>query len=264
MLYKTTLYKTILSEQQRLAQEIASLRGKISTFPDGKLVCTTNRGYTKWYQSDGHHSTYIPKRNRKLAEQLAIKKYLSLQLQALLQEQNALASYLHHHVDSSEEIHQLLSPDSPYSDLLSPYFTPASQELIEWAAQPYNQNTTYPDQLIHKTSAGILVRSKSEALITTLLHINKIPFRYECALTLENVTLYPDFTIRHPQTGQTFYWEHFGLMDNPSYSQNAFSKLQLYNASGICPSAQLITTYESKDSPLDSTLVTNLIRFYFL
>lgn len=57
----------------------------------------------------------------------------------------------------------------------------------------------YPERLIHKTSAGIDVRSKSEAMIVQVLHSHKIPFRYECALHIGSITLYPDFTIRIPR-----------------------------------------------------------------
>ncbi len=73
-----------------------------------------------------------------------------------------------------------------------------------------------------------------------------------------------DFTIRHPKTKDFFYWEHFGMMDSPAYSQNAFNKLQLYNAHGIIPTINLITTYETKDQPLNSQYVQHLIEHYFL
>ncbi|MFQ8777759.1 MAG: hypothetical protein ACLR78_10425 [Roseburia sp.] len=63
------------------------------------------------------------------------------------------------------------------------------------------------------------MRSKSEAMIAMLLHLNAIPYRYECALSLGGVTLFPDFTIRHPVTGVLYYWEHFGLMDDPAYAK---------------------------------------------
>ncbi len=96
-----------------------------------------------------------------------------------------------------------------------------------------------------------------------LLYTHKIPFRYECALSLNHVVIYPDFTIRHPITGQIYYWEHFGMMDHPTYSQNTCSKLQLYTANGIYPSIQLITTYETKDHPLDSEYVETMIHHFF-
>ena len=117
---------------------------------------------------------------------------------------------------------------------------------------------------MHKGSSGNYVRSKSESMIDMVLYIHKIPFRYECALTLGETTLFPDFTIRHPQTGEVFYWEHFGLMDNAEYSKNACSKLQLYTNHGIIPSIQLITTYETKEHPLTADVIEKIVEDYFL
>lgn len=258
------LYKKMCSERQRLEQEITSLQDQICKLPEGKLICTRHGNYTKWYQSDGHHSTYIPKKDKALAAQLAEKKYLSRQLEAFLHEQKAIDFYLRHHASDINCADELLSDDSPYSELLAHRFIPKSKELYDWMAQSYEHNTSYPEQCIHKTSAGIFVRSKSESLITMLLHINKIPFRYECALHLGDVTIFPDFTIRHPETGRLYYWEHFGMMDNPNYCKNALSKLQLYTSNDIIPSIQLITTYETSNHPFDLAIAEDLVKFYFL
>ena len=206
------------------------------------------------------HETMCAERQRLEREIVS----LQARLKELLQEQRAIDFYLRHHNSDASYAEYLLSENSLYSELLSPYFTPESQELQKWMTQPYESNPAYPEQRIHKTSAGIFVRSKSEALITMLLYMNKIPFRYECALSLGNVTVYPDFTIRHPHTGQFFYWEHFGMMDNPAYAKSAFSKLQLYTEHEIVPSIQLLTTYETNEHPLDSAAAENLIKLYFL
>lgn len=96
------------------------------------------------------------------------------------------------------------------------------------------------------------------------LYVKGIPFRYECALQLGETTLYPDFTILHPITGELFYWEHFGKMDNPKYAQNCIAKLQNYTAHGILPGIYLITTYESKDRPLTSETIDRVIAEYIL
>ena len=258
------IYKKMCSRLQRLEQEITSIQHQLEMMPQGKLVCTHTGSYTKWYQSDGKTSTYIPKKKKELAERLAVKKYLTIRLEELLQEQEAIKLFLEYHEDNSERSENLLLNQKDYSELLSPYFIPMSQELNEWAKQSYISNPAYPEQCIHKTTAGIYVRSKSESLITMFLHTNKIPFRYECALTFDDVTIYPDFTIRHPKTGNYFYWEHFGMMDNPGYCKNAFSKLQLYTTNGILPSVQLITTYETMEYPLDAEMIENIIQFYFL
>ena len=100
-------------------------------------------------------------------------------------------------------------------------------------------------------------------MIDMLLYQNQIPFRYECALTLGNTLLHPDFTIRHPATGEYYYWEHFGLMDQPVYASNAFSKLRLYAENGILPGIHLITTYETLEHPLSMEMVEKIIKYYF-
>lgn len=139
-----------------------------------------------------------------------------------------------------------------------------TRSAVEWSAASYERNPLHPEQLLHKTVSGERVRSKSEAMIAMLLHLNAIPYRYECALSLGGVTLFPDFTIRHPGTGALYYWEHFGLMDDPAYAKNAGSKLSLYAANGIIPSVHLITTYETKAYPLNAGMIEHLISYYFL
>ncbi len=257
-----TIRSKMIAEQQRLEKELESIQNKIGELPNGKLICVHNGDYIKWHQSDEHKITYIPKKNRKLAEQLAMKKYLCLKEEELVKEQAAIHTYLQQckTENKAEELYEI--PE--YAELLLPSGTPESQELNEWMQAPYTRNPVCPEQLVHKTNSGILVRSKSEAIITMLLHMYKIPFRYECALQLGESTVFPDFTIRHPQTKQYFYWEHFGMMDNASYSTKALSKLRLYMANEIFPSIQLITTYETKEQPLDSAFVEMLIKYYFL
>lgn len=258
------IYEKILKEKTRLQEHINDLQTQISALPEGKLICCHNKNRYKWFQSDGHKKTYIPKSNQFLAEQLAYKKYLTLQLEELSQKLEALKLYLDHYPKDTTKTEQLLTGPSGYSELLSTLFTPSSLDLSIWMSADYIHNPNYPEQLIHKTISGNLVRSKSEAIIDFFLHTHGVPFRYECALQLDDVTLFPDFTIRHPKTGAFYYWEHFGRMDDSAYSKNAFSKLQLYSSHGIVPSIHLITTYETKDHPLSSEAIDKLIDYYFL
>lgn len=199
-----------------------------------------------------------------MAEQLAVKKYLSLLLNDLIQEEKALSLYLHHHKEASPKINQLLNELPGYKELLAPHFQPLSQELSDWMNATYDKNLAHPEHLIHKTSTGHLVRSKSEAMIAHFLSEHQIPFRYECALQLGTLTIYPDFTIRHPETGDYIYWEHFGMMDDSSYARKTASKLQLYISNGIIPSIQLITTYETQGHPLSTEVIQRTIEDYLL
>lgn len=250
-------------EQMVLDKKICSVKEHLKHLPSGKLICSQNGEYQKWYQSDGHNKTYIPKSNKQLAEKLAIKKYLSLLLEDLENEKKAIQSYLKHSSVHEKSI-DLITNHSEYQKLLKPYFSPLSEELSKWINAPYERNQKYSDQLVHKGSSGNYLRSKSESMIDMVLYIHKIPFRYECALSLGEATLFPDFTIRHPKTGEVFYWEHFGLMDNSEYAKNTYAKLQLYTNYGIIPSIQLITTYETKDHPLTADVIEKLVEDYFL
>ena len=257
------IYEKMITERKRLEEQILSVREKLGALPAGKLLLSHNEQHYKWYQSDGHQKVYIPKKNRRLAEELAVKKYLSLLLDELIDERNAVDSYLEHHHSHPEKESQLILNHPEFANLLSSYYTPLSQDLSEWSNAPYEHNSKFSEQLVHKSTSGNYVRSKSEAMIDTSLHMHQIPFRYECALQLGNTTIFPDFTIRHPANGKTYYWEHFGRMDDSHYAGNAFSKLQLYTSHGIIPNHQLITTYETKETPLSSELIEKIISHYF-
>lgn len=96
-----------------------------------------------------------------------------------------------------------------------------------------------------------------------MLFTNHIPYRYECLLPLGDISFYPDFTILNPSTRQIIYWEHFGMMDVPTYSDNAFNKLKQFSYYGIIPGINLITTYETKQHPIDSGKIMQLVTTYF-
>lgn len=253
----------MLKEYERLGKQIVELRKRIEELPEGKLISGSNGKYHQWFQSDGHFRKYIPSKNRKLVEKLAIKKFLSYQLDDLVCEKRAIEYYLKHHREDVGKAEQLLSKESEYREFLSPYFKVKSKELQEWLQEPFEQNSQYNENLILKTTSGHKVRSKSEVIIDTLLFVNKIPFRYECELKLGKKKVYPDFTIKHPKTGRIYYWEHFGMMDEEEYVRKACSKIQLYALHGIIPTINLIMTFETQEHPLSAEDVMKVIEEYF-
>lgn len=246
-----------------LTQKISDIQQQLNQLPHGKLIISHNGENIKWYSSDSHSKKYIPKSDRALAEQLALRKYLTSLLEELLQEKKAINFYDRHRPKAIKSSILLQDASLGYSELLASYFQ-LSPSHTAWMQETYDHNSKNPENLIYKAVNGISVRSKSEAIIAMLLYTNKIPFRYECALNLGDIKFYPDFTILHPKTEQLYYWEHFGLMDSPGYCQNAFSKQQLYAAHGILPSVHLLTTYENQAYPLNTELVEKMIYYYFL
>ena len=133
----------------------------------------------------------------------------------------------------------------------------------EWQKQYFEQKHDYPEQLKVPTKAGIMVRSKSEAMIANSLFDNHIPFHYEIEWKIGDVRINPDFTILHPGNHQIYIWEHFGMMNNKKYIQNTRQKLNTYLDNEIIPLVNLITTYEDNANPLDIKRVCFEIHHHF-
>jgi hypothetical protein len=120
--------------------------------------------------------------------------------------------------------------------------------------------------LIHRTSKGLAVRSKSELLIAEALLSAGVDFEYEKPLMLGGGIRYPDFTIEDEISGRTIYWEHLGMLDREDYRFRWEKKLEWYRANGVHlvneakPGAPiLVTTTESAGSGLNMGHIKSLI-----
>ena len=249
-------------KQIKLAQKIKQLQEELSQFPKGELISYQNGEYVKWYISCNGKVEYLPKRNRKLAQQLARKKYISYKLQELKQELAALNAYLSN-LEKIQSQSTFLSSNPQYIELLPDVCAKRFGKYEEWTYTPYVANENHPEGLIHICKAGKYLRSKSEVIIANALYERQIPFRYECFLELGEVVVYPDFTIIDPGTDQTFYWEHFGMMDDEKYITNWNQKMKTYILNGIIPGIHMICTYETKEHPINSMQVEKIIDNHF-
>lgn len=140
-------------------------------------------------------------------------------------------------------------------------------KMVEVATRSGTQTRFLQEHLIHRTSDGRLVRSKSELLIAEALIANGIRFQYEEPLTLGGRTRYPDFTIVDDISGRTIYWEHLGMMDREAYRRAWEEKKQWYLANGIrdwqedeYASLVLVTTTEDSRTGLDMTVVREIVE----
>jgi hypothetical protein len=130
--------------------------------------------------------------------------------------------------------------------------------------------TFLEDRLIHRTSSGEAVRSKSEVIIANLLHAKGIDYHYEHPLELGDVVKYPDFTIEDDNAGITYYWEHCGMLHDPAYRRRWDEKQQWYRQHGIVPlqdgggpKGTLIVTRDQPDGGIDSPQIAALIGRVF-
>lgn len=99
---------------------------------------------------------------------------------------------------------------------------------------------------IYKTADDNLVRSKSEVIISDLLYKDGIEYQYEEKLYYgsegkNTQFMIPDFTVK-AANGNTYYWEHIGMLGLESYDARWLEKRKIYEQ--YFP-GKLIYTYES-------------------
>ncbi|MFQ5451229.1 MAG: ATP-binding domain-containing protein, partial [Nitrospinaceae bacterium] len=125
----------------------------------------------------------------------------------------------------------------------------------------------FEENLIHRTSRGEMVRSKSEVIIADRLSDLGVDYMYEHPLTIGNVTKYPDFTIEDIESGCKFFWEHCGMLHIPNYRKRWEEKLEWYKKNGILPfeegigeNGTLIVSSESDKGGISSQEIERFIN----
>ncbi len=103
--------------------------------------------------------------------------------------------------------------------------------LFVLAVRPESVDRYYAEHLIHQTSTGVMVRSKSEVIVADTLARLGISYEYEKKLSTpddpSDLKL-PDFTVSYE--GDTYYWEHLGMPTVPSYREQWDRKREWYEA----------------------------------
>ena len=114
------------------------------------------------------------------------------------------------------------------------------------------------------TLKGERVRSKSEMMIADALNKRGIPYRYEYPIFIKGYGwFYPDFTTLKLRNRKEKIWEHFGLMDEPEYVDNAIRKINGYEQNGIFLGENLIVTFETKNHPLSQREIERIIQHHY-
>lgn len=255
-------YHTAIEILAQLADEAAAAETKIKKLPEGELRNYPNGKYSRYYcKKVGKKKLYLPASQKELIEELGRKTYLKRYLEFHENGQLELQNFLETQQEWLNIRAQLLE-DFPFlSDNLA--YTELERELKVWEDAPYEQCPYYPENKKVEGAKGIMMRSKGEGDISYDLLNDREPFHYEQLWRFPECDIYPDFTIRHPKTGDFILWEHFGMMDKPEYAAEVARKLQIYEANGFCPENNLIVTYEDKEHPLSHRRILNEIDYFF-
>lgn len=116
-----------------------------------------------------------------------------------------------------------------FTDLFADVFHDGDMDMRPQLVQVGNH--FYEDRLVHKTVRGELVRSKSEVIIANALYYHHVEYVYEPEVKLEGRVKRPDFKVVDDDTGEEWYWEHCGMMDDPKYKKRWEDKKAFYKKS---------------------------------
>ncbi len=234
--------------------------------PEGVLCCRIQEGVPRYYIRKGNHEKYI-----RLGDEQTLRDYCQERFCRKLEQE------LPGQIKKLERVEQLLEKAKDekdfYEELSEPikkYAVPETsrqKEMIEgfYMDGRYADHNTYHKTDENRTEKGDIVRSKSELIIANMLYRRNIPYDYERVLYLKKGNKkYPDFTILNTNTGKLWIWEHFGRMDDPEYLNSNLEKINDYHKSGYIQGKNLIMTFETKEKPLSTVNVSNLIEQFLL
>ncbi len=216
--------------------------------------------YIKETQEDGKYGRYLPASKRARAVNIVKGEYYS-KLQAALERRSKIIDKAIRCLQETEPLEIYRKIGKGKQRLVEPIEVSNEEyrktwEKFEYIRKPFEENA--PEIY---TDRGERVRSKSEKIIADKLYREGIVYRYECPLEIPYVgTIYPDFTILDEDKRRNIIYEHFGLMDNEDYVNNAIAKLQQYSRQGYTLGDNLFVTMETSARPLDSRMVDNIIR----
>ena len=267
----------------RMTTELRVLRQTLKKMPSGKLMISNEHGKLVCYrlasitgkivkQRINHnepliyklgHNAYLEERVRRLSSNLKAmesceKRQLSLAVQDIV-------ASLPKNYDRLDYV-RLLDPEGVAAQInwpnpsRDPDVQPVKARLFindidqdEWAAMPYCENTKEIHRKTHRSSRGILSRSKGEASILDLIDDMKLRYHYDEVIIVNNYRLSPDFIIMRSD-GKLFYVEHRGW-NGSEYDNHNMWKDNQYHAAGIVLGRNYLITFDKPDGSSDTELI---------
>lgn len=242
---------------------------------EGRIVGKISKGkYPQYYLAKGTEAEkrqggksrlkYLRKEELEMAKAMVQREYIIKLLKVLEKQEKAILRFNNqYHVDETIEVFECF-PEGKRK-LISTYVLPDSVFLEEWRQKHKGGKNEYPKERIFLTENEEPVRSKTEKIIADKLFFRKVPYEYEAELKLPSgVVFYPDFTILNIRTRNTFYFEHFGMMDNAEYCKKTLEKLEAYEKNGLYPGEKLLFTMECSQKEINIKNLDNIIDKYLV
>ncbi len=248
-------------------EEFSNLANKLQeylkTAPKEKLRTRKKGNHYQYYSEKDKKRNYISKKNIEIAKRIARRDYYQKLLPQLLKNIITMHQFITNYQSVKLE-DCFLNLSDARKQLVEPLFIDNETYAAQWQAKNYERKKDIPDGSL-LTQKNEPVRSKSEIIIADLLNLKKVPYHYEYPVKLSNGnTIYPDFFCLNKRTRKEFYWEHFGKMDDPIYSSNMTQRISDYSKIGIIPGENLILTFETARTHLETKVIESLIKSFLM
>lgn len=235
---------------------------ELQALPEGSLSVHKVGDKAYYYRHLNGTRTYIPVSENELIQQLQKKRFVQQSISNINQNCKALAQLQksYQSIDADEIMNSL--PDTYQGSSAWSMMRTPSTDPEKWACADYRKNTSYPEELRHRTIKGDLVRSKSEVIIANALFTKGIPYRYDEVITIGNATVSPDFHILIPRTGESKWLEHFGMIHDENYRKKAMWKIESYLKNGFKPWENIIFTFDDLDGNINAQLIDTILNTF--
>lgn len=269
-----------MKREEILKNAIENAKEKLKDAPEGNLVVRNQRGHLRYYQRLSRtpiKDLYLGKAEEQRIRALQEKEYYLGILMAAENELDALRK-INKINDKATKFEQVyFSLPEIKRNLISPCYAADIEEAKQkiekeckfWQKESLERKGV--DKDLHLiTLNGEKVRSKSELIIADRLKTSGVPYYYEGKYIFDGggfngyQVWFPDFQVLNKRTGDMFFWEHFGLMDNPEYCASSQFKLETYAKHGIIMGKNLIVTMESSTHTLNVEYVDRLIDEFLI
>ena len=176
------------SEIEMYQDIIKKLESELTLLPKGQLTLKRINGNDYFYQiikDDKGIIThkYLSRKENDFISAVKRRYFIQKSLKQLYNNIDTIDTFLKKFVpyDAAEVASEL--PEA-YRNSPTMYFHEKSKSIQSWGNTLYKKNEAFPEGLTNCTPSGRKVRSKSEALIATVLENKNIPFRYEAELKI--------------------------------------------------------------------------------
>lgn len=262
----TGLKNLLLKEQARLEEIVIKTKMNLNNVPEGTLRLSRSNNYVQFYHctKENKQGKYIAKSNDELIHLLAQKSYDDKVLKVAEKRLNQIKKILKDYED--DEIEQIyLKEHKERQGLIKQAEQTWQQRLNEWKEKEYQGKGFGDGMPVIVTERGERVRSKSEKIMADFFYRNKIEYKYECPIYLKGMGIvYPDFTFLSKKMGKEIYWEHNGMVAEPTYARNMVRKIDAYENSGIYVGEQLILTFETEQNVLNTSKIEQVVEKYLV